>query len=175
MKSEIDSLCINTIRILAAEMVQKANSGHPGAPMGCAPLAHVLFSRILNVNGGDVSWIARDRFLLSNGHACALQYVMLHLAGFPLSMDDLKAFRQLNSKTPGHPEDFQTPGVEVTTGPLGQGIANAVGLAIAQSHIQATFSRPGFEGLFSIGRLSFVVMAVFKRESAQKLYLLLAI
>ena len=149
MKSEHDTLCINTIRILAADMVQKANSGHPGAPMGCAPLAHVLFSKHLGLFGGNPGWMARDRFLLSNGHACALQYVMLYLCGFPMSLEDLKAFRQLDSNTPGHPENIQTPGIEVTTGPLGQGIANAVGLAIAQRNIQATFTRPGFENLLS--------------------------
>ncbi|KAJ3351523.1 Transketolase [Allomyces javanicus] len=140
-----DALAINTIRCLAADMVQKANSGHPGAPMGCAPMAHTLFSRFIRCNPRNPKWINRDRFVLSNGHGCALQYVMLHLLGYDLSMDDLKAFRQLGSKTPGHPEAGHTPGIELTTGPLGQGISSAVGLAIAEAHMAATFNRPGFE------------------------------
>lgn len=142
--SEVDWRCINTIRVLAAEMVQKANSGHPGAPMGLAPLAHVLFSRFMHFDPSNPQWMGRDRFVLSNGHACALQYVMLHLLGYELTMDDLKAFRALDSKTPGHPESHITQGIEVTTGPLGQGVANGVGLAIAEAHMSATFNQPDY-------------------------------
>ncbi|RSH81147.1 Transketolase [Apiotrichum porosum] len=123
---------------------RQSNSGHPGAPMGMAPVAHVLWNKILNYNPKDSKWIARDRFVLSNGHACALQYILLHLAGFKLSLDDLKNFRQLDSITPGHPEVGVTDGIEVTTGPLGQGIANAVGLAIAEAHMAATFNKEGY-------------------------------
>ncbi|KAJ2450956.1 Transketolase, partial [Coemansia sp. RSA 2424] len=140
----IDQLSINTIRVLAADMVQAANSGHPGAPMGCAPMAHVLFTRFLRANPSNSKWLNRDRFVLSNGHGCALQYVLLHLMGYKVTMDDLKNFRQLGSKTPGHPENTHTDGIEVTTGPLGQGISNAVGMAIAERHLAATFNRPGF-------------------------------
>ncbi|KAF9586689.1 Transketolase [Lunasporangiospora selenospora] len=143
-----DTLAINTIRVLAADTVFKSNSGHPGAPMGCAPMAHLLFSRYMNYNPKNPCWANRDRFVLSNGHACALQYIMLHLTGSPLTMDDLKNFRQLNSKTPGHPESHLTVGIEVTTGPLGQGFSNAVGLAIGEAHMAATFNKPGYE-LFS--------------------------
>ncbi|CAO3591747.1 unnamed protein product [Absidia cylindrospora] len=141
----IDSLCINTIRTLAADVVRGANSGHPGAPMGCAPMAHVLFKEFMIANPKESHWPNRDRFVLSNGHACALQYILLHLLGYKLTMDDLKLFRHVNSKTPGHPERGHTDGIEVTTGPLGQGISNAVGLAIAQEHLAATFNKPGFD------------------------------
>ncbi|GLB35310.1 putative transketolase, thiamine diphosphate binding domain [Lyophyllum shimeji] len=140
-----DDVAIATIRTLAADVVGKANSGHPGAPMGMAPVAHVLFSRFLNANPKNSKWFNRDRFVLSNGHACALQYVLLHLLGYKLSMDDLKAFRQIDSKTPGHPEAGHTDGIEVTTGPLGQGFANGVGLAIAQAHLSAVYNREGFD------------------------------
>ncbi|KAJ2054117.1 Transketolase [Coemansia sp. RSA 922] len=140
----INQLSINTIRVLAADMVQAANSGHPGAPMGCAPMAHVLFTRFLTANPKNSKWLNRDRFVLSNGHGCALQYVLLHLMGYKVTMDDLKNFRQLGSKTPGHPENTHTDGIEVTTGPLGQGISNAVGMAIAERHLAATFNKPGF-------------------------------
>ncbi|KAJ1985503.1 Transketolase [Dimargaris cristalligena] len=140
----IDSLAVNTIRTLAADVVQKANSGHPGAPMGCAPMAHVLFSRFINANPKNSQWYNRDRFVLSNGHACALQYILHHLMGYKVSMNDLKDFRQMDSCTPGHPENTHTDGIEVTTGPLGQGIANAVGIAAAEAHMAATFNRPGF-------------------------------
>ncbi|BGP14151.1 hypothetical protein JCM10213_002448 [Rhodosporidiobolus nylandii] len=139
-----DLKAINTIRTLALDTVNKANSGHPGAPMGMAPAAHVLFSRFFNCNPKNPEWVNRDRFVLSNGHACALQYVLLHLLGYAVSLDDLKQFRQLDSITPGHPELGVTPGIEVTTGPLGQGFANAVGLAIAQAHLGATFNKDGF-------------------------------
>ncbi|TPX61948.1 hypothetical protein PhCBS80983_g00830 [Powellomyces hirtus] len=143
---DIDTLAINTIRTLAPDVVQKANSGHPGAPMGCAPMAHVLFSRFITANPKNPNWINRDRFVLSNGHGCALLYIMLHLMGHNISMEDLKSFRQVGSKTPGHPEaNHGVTGIEVTTGPLGQGIASAVGLAIAEAHLAATFNKPKYE------------------------------
>ena len=128
-----DQQCIDTIRVLSADVVQGANSGHPGAPMGCAPMAHVLWSNVMRYAPSQPDWINRARFVLSNGHACALQYIMLHLTGYDLSVDDLKAFRKIESKTPGHPENFATAGVEVATGPLGQGLSNAVGLAMSES------------------------------------------
>lgn len=140
--TEIDKLAVSTIRLLAVDEVAKANSGHPGAPLGMAPAAHVLWSQ-MNINPKNPEWINRDRFVLSNGHAVALLYAMLHLTGYPLSIEDLKQFRQLGSKTPGHPEN-ETPGIEVTTGPLGQGICNGVGLAIAQANLAATYNKPGF-------------------------------
>ncbi|OWB72529.1 hypothetical protein B5S31_g2244 [[Candida] boidinii] len=140
--SDINTLAINTIRVLAVDTVAKANSGHPGAPMGMAPAAHALFTQ-MKFNPKNPDWLNRDRFVLSNGHACALLYSLLHLFGYDYTLDDLKNFRQLNSKTPGHPE-AELPGVEVTTGPLGQGISNAVGLAIAQQHIAARFNRPNY-------------------------------
>ncbi|KAI8096564.1 transketolase [Halteromyces radiatus] len=145
MVKSIEQQAIDTVRVLAADVVRGANSGHPGAPMGCAPMAHVLFNNHITVNPKNTKFINRDRFVLSNGHGCALQYVYWHLLGFDVSMDDLKQFRQLGSKTPGHPESNDTPGVEVTTGPLGQGIANAVGLAAAEAHYAATFNKPGYE------------------------------
>ncbi|KAF8326391.1 putative transketolase [Cantharellus anzutake] len=138
----LDLKSIDTIRALAADVVAKANSGHPGAPMGLAAAAHVLWSRFLKANPKDSKWFARDRFVLSNG--CALQYIILHLLGYKLTLDDLKAFRQVDSKTPGHPEYHHTDGVEVTTGPLGQGFSNAVGFAIAEAHLAATFNKEGF-------------------------------
>ncbi|KAF9228017.1 transketolase [Gyrodon lividus] len=140
-----DANCIATIRTLAADVVGKANSGHPGAPMGMAPVAHILFTRFFNANPKNSKWFNRDRFVLSNGHACALQYILLHLLGYKLSMDDLKAFRQLDSLTPGHPEAHHTDGIEVTTGPLGQGFANGVGLAMAQAHLAAVYNRDKYD------------------------------
>lgn len=140
---ELDILAINTLRALSIDASFKANSGHPGAPMGLAPLAHVLFRKMQFNPITNKTWINRDRFVLSNGHACSLLYALLHLYGYDISVDDLKAFRQLGSKTCGHPEAHVTPGVEVTTGPLGQGFANALGLAIAQAHMAATYNRPG--------------------------------
>ncbi|KAJ7581072.1 transketolase [Mycena floridula] len=140
-----DDKAIATIRTLAGDVVAKANSGHPGAPLGMAPVAHVLFSRFVNANPKNSKWFNRDRFVLSNGHACALQYILLHLLGYKLSIDDLKAFRQLDSLTPGHPEAGHTDGIEVTTGPLGQGFANGVGLAIAEAHLTAVYNKDGFE------------------------------
>jgi len=143
--SELAEKCIRNIRVLAAEVVEKANSGHPGAPMGCAPMAHLLWGEFMNYNPSAPNWSNRDRFILSNGHACALLYSMLHLSGYAISMDDLKQFRQLDSITPGHPENFATPGVEVSTGPLGQGISNAVGFAIAERQLAATYNREGYD------------------------------
>ncbi|HEY3874550.1 MAG TPA: transketolase [Candidatus Kapabacteria bacterium] len=141
-KEELDQLCVNTIRFLAVDAVEKAKSGHPGAPMGLAPVAYVLWTRHLRFNPNDPNWADRDRFLLSNGHASMLHYAMLHLTGFDLTIDDLKQFRQFGSKTPGHPERGVTPGIEVTTGPLGQGFANAVGLAVAEQFLASTFNHP---------------------------------
>jgi len=143
--SDADQLAINTIRLLAVDATFNANSGHPGAPMGMAPVAHVLFNKFMTFNPKNPHWLNRDRFVLSNGHGCMLQYALLHLFGYEVSMDDLKHFRHVDSITPGHPESHDTPGVEVTTGPLGQGISNAVGLAIAQAHTAAVFNKPGFE------------------------------
>ncbi|KAH8893425.1 transketolase [Thozetella sp. PMI_491] len=143
--TDADKLAVNTIRVLAADATFAANSGHPGAPMGMAPVAHVLFTKFMRYNPKNPKWLNRDRFVLSNGHACMLQYALLHLAGFGLTIDDLKKFRSVDSITPGHPEAHDTPGIEVTTGPLGQGISNAVGLAMAQAHTAATFNKPGFD------------------------------
>src|ERR1700757_3161831 len=123
---------INVIRGLAMDAPQKANSGHPGTAMALAPLAHVLWTRIMRYDPRDPHWPDRDRFVLSCGHACILQYAMLHLTGYDLSLEDLRRFREWGSRTPGHPEAGHTPGLEVTTGPLGQGFANAVGLALAE-------------------------------------------
>ncbi|KAG9776445.1 transketolase, partial [Aureobasidium melanogenum] len=142
---EVDQTAINTIRLLAVDATAKANSGHPGAPMGMAPVSHVLFNKFMRFNPKNPDWVNRDRFVLSNGHGCMLQYALLHLFGYALSMDDLKAFRTIDSITPGHPEAHDTPGVEVTTGPLGQGFANAVGLAMAQAQTAGTFNKPGFD------------------------------
>ncbi|KAJ9637782.1 Transketolase [Coniosporium apollinis] len=140
-----DELCINTIRLLAVDATFKANSGHPGAPMGMAPISHVLWNKFMTFNPKNPEWVNRDRFVLSNGHGCMLQYALLHLFGYELSMEDIKNFRQVDSITPGHPESHDTPGIEVTTGPLGQGFANAVGLAVAQAHTAAVFNKPDFD------------------------------
>jgi transketolase len=139
----IAKLSVNTIRTLALDAVQKANSGHPGLPMGSAPMAYVLWQKHLKHNPKDPRWPDRDRFVLSGGHGSMLLYALLHLTGYDVTMDDLKSFRQWNSRTPGHPESFMTPGVEATTGPLGQGSANAVGLAIAERFLAARFNKPG--------------------------------
>ena len=142
----VDQLCINSIRFLAIDAVEKANSGHPGLPMGAAPMAYVLWDRLMRYNPKNPSWFNRDRFVLSAGHGCMLQYALLHLAGYDsVSLEDIKQFRQWGSKTPGHPENFVTAGVEVTTGPLGQGIANGVGLAMAEAHLAAKFNKPDSE------------------------------
>jgi transketolase len=138
-----DEKRIDTIRFLAVDAVQKANSGHPGMPLGAAAAAYTLWSRHMRHDGGDPKWFGRDRFVLSAGHASALLYALLHLFGYDLTIDDLKAFRQMGSRTPGHPEYHHTAGVEVTTGPLGQGFANAVGMAIAQAQIAATYANGG--------------------------------
>ncbi|NDP22997.1 MAG: transketolase [Paludibacter sp.] len=141
----IQQLGIDTVRILAADAVQKANSGHPGTPMGLAPLGHVLWSESMNYNPKNPEWINRDRFILSAGHACMLQYSFLYLSGYDISMDDIKKFRQLHSKTAGHPEYGLLAGIEVTTGPLGQGFANGVGFAIAQKYMAMRYNKPGFD------------------------------
>src|SRR6478609_2127660 len=135
----------NAIRFLAADAVEQAKSGHPGMPMGMADIAEVLWNDYLRHNPNNPNWFNRDRFVLSNGHGSMLHYALLHLSGYEMSIDDLKAFRQLESKTPGHPENFMTPGVETTTGPLGQGFANAVGMALAEKLLAQRFNRPEFE------------------------------
>ena len=140
-----EELCINTIRFLAVDMVQKANSGHPGTPMGAAPMAYVLWDRFLKHNPGDPKWTDRDRFVLSAGHASAMLYALLHLTGYDLPLDEIKRFRQWGSKTPGHPEYGIVPGVETTTGSLGQGFANGVGMAIAEKWLAEHYNRPGHE------------------------------
>ena len=141
----IDGLCVNTIRFLAVDAVQKANSGHPGTPLGAAPMAYVLWDRFLRHNPSEPKWPARDRFILSPGHASAMLYALLHLTGYDLSLDDIRQFRQWGSKTPGHPEFGLTPGIETTTGPLGQGFANGVGMAIAERWLAENYNRPGYE------------------------------
>lgn len=142
---KLEELAINTVRTLSIDAVQKANSGHPGMPMGAAPMGHVLYSHYMKFNPKNPHWANRDRFILSAGHGCMLQYSLLHLTGFNVTMDDLKSFRQLNSKTAGHPEYGLIDGVDVTTGPLGQGFANGVGFAIAQKHLAARYNRPGYD------------------------------
>jgi transketolase len=144
MSAELDQLCINTIRFLSVDAVQKANSGHPGLPMGAAPMAYILWTRFLRYNPTDPAWPDRDRFVLSGGHGSMLLYSLLHLTGYDLSLDDLKNFRQWGSKTPGHPEHGLAPGVETTTGPLGQGFVNGVGLALAEAYLAARYNRPDY-------------------------------
>jgi transketolase len=141
---ELDQLCINTIRALTIDAVQKAESGHPGLPLGAAPMAYVLWTRFMRHNPRNPKWENRDRFLLSAGHGSMLLYSLLHLTGYDLSLDELKNFRQWGSKTPGHPEYGLTPGVEITTGPLGQGFANGVGMAMGAAHLAAKFNKDGF-------------------------------
>ena len=142
---DVQKTTINAIRILSAEAIEKAKSGHPGLPMGCAPIAYTLFQNFLKFNAKDLTWQNRDRFILSAGHGSALYYSLLHLYGMGLTMEDLQNFRQFGSKTPGHPEYGHTAGVETTTGPLGQGIANAVGMALAEAHLAAKYNKPGFD------------------------------
>src|SRR5215813_4210745 len=140
---KLDQLCINTIRTLAMDGVQQANSGHPGTPMALAPVAYVLWDRFLRHNPRNPQWPNRDRFVLSAGHGSMLLYSLLHLTGYDLPLEELKRFRQWGSRTPGHPEWHHTPGVEATTGPLGQGAANAVGMALAERYLARYFNRPG--------------------------------
>src|ERR1700710_3276966 len=138
---ELEQLAINTVRVLSADAVQKANAGHPCTAMALAPMGHVLWSEFLNYNPKNPDWANRDRFILSAGHACILQYSFLYLTGYDLTLDDIKDFRQLNSKTAGHPEYGLCPGIDVTTGPLGQGFANGVGFAIAQKHLASRYNK----------------------------------
>jgi len=152
----LESLCVNSIRMLAVDAVNKSNSGHPGLPMGCAPMGYALWQNILNHNPSNPKWFNRDRFVLSAGHGCMLLYSLLHLTGYKsVSIEDIKNFRQWGSKTPGHPETFETEGVEVTAGPLGAGISNAVGLAIAEAHLAAKFNKPDCE---IIDHYTYVIM-----------------
>jgi transketolase len=143
-QTELESRAIKTLRYLSVDGVQTANSGHPGLPMGTAAIAYTIWTRHLKVNPSNPNWFNRDRFILSGGHGSMLVYSLLYLTGFDLTLDDLKNFRQWGSRTPGHPEYGKTPGVEVTTGPLGQGFANGVGMAIAEAHLAAEFNEPEF-------------------------------
>jgi len=143
--NDLDKTCINTIRTLAIDAVEKAKSGHPGMPMGAAPMAYVLWTKYLRHNPKNPNWINRDRFILSAGHGSMLLYSLLHLTGYDLPMDEIMRFRSLHSKTPGHPEYGHTPGVETTTGPLGQGFANGIGMAIAEKYLETYFNRPGYK------------------------------
>ncbi|HEY9024362.1 MAG TPA: transketolase, partial [Burkholderiaceae bacterium] len=143
MSDKLDQQCIDTLRFLSVDMVQKADSGHPGLPLDAAPMAYVLWTRFLKHHPANPLWADRDRFVLSAGHGSALLYALLNVTGYGVTIDDLKQFRQWGSRTPGHPERGHTPGVEVTTGPLGQGIANAVGLAIAEAQLAGTYNRDG--------------------------------
>src|SRR5205807_4885040 len=138
--TQLDKLCSDTIRTLSMDAVQKANAGHPGTPMALAPLAYTLYTRIMRHNPGDPDWIDRDRFVLSAGHASMLLYSMLYLTGYPLTLEDIKNFRQVGSPTAGHPERKSSPGIEATTGPLGQGIATSVGLALGERMMAAQFN-----------------------------------
>ncbi|MEX1055859.1 MAG: transketolase, partial [Rhodothermales bacterium] len=143
--TDLDLLSINTIRFLAVDAVQNADSGHPGMPMGAAPMAYVLWTRYLKHNPANPRWFDRDRFVLSAGHGSMLLYGLLHLTGYrQMTMEQLKNFRQWGSITPGHPENFLAEGIETTTGPLGQGFGNAVGMALAEKYLAAQFNRPGF-------------------------------
>ena len=143
--AQLDQLAINTIRFLAVDAVQKANSGHPGLPLGAAPMAYVLWTCFLRHNPANPRWFDRDRFILSAGHGSMLLYSLLHLTGYDLPLEQIKQFRQWGSMTPGHPERGLAPGVETTTGPLGQGFGNGVGMAMAEAYLAARYNRPGFE------------------------------
>jgi transketolase len=143
LQSPLATLAINTLRTLSIDAVQAANSGHPGLPLGCAPMVYVLSQRHLHYDPSAPTWFNRDRFVLSAGHGSALLYSLLHLTGYDLGLEELKQFRQWGSRTPGHPEWHDTPGVEATTGPLGQGAANAVGMALAERYLGRLFNRPG--------------------------------
>ena len=145
MSDDVDLLCVNTIRCLAVDAIEAARSGHPGAPMGLAPVGYTLWQRFLKHNPANPAWPGRDRFVLSAGHASMLLYSLLYLTGYGITLDDLREFRQLGSRTPGHPEHGATPGVEVTTGPLGQGLSMAVGMALGREIAGAHFNRPGFD------------------------------
>jgi transketolase len=145
MTDDLQLRAINTIRFLSADAVQEANSGHPGLPMGAAPMAFTLWTRHLRHNPRNPKWAGRDRFILSGGHGSMLLYSLLHLTGYDLPLEEIKNFRQWESKTPGHPEYGLTPGVETTTGPLGQGFGQGVGMAIAATHLAAVFNKPGHE------------------------------
>src|SRR2546422_1480072 len=143
VNTDLDQLCINTIRTLSLDAVQKAESGHPGLPLGAAPMAYVLWTRFLRHNPKNPKWENRDRFVLSAGHGSMLLYSLLHLTGYDLPLEQLERFRRLGSRTPGHPERDLASGVETTTGPLRQGLGTAVGMAIAEAHLAARFNRPG--------------------------------
>src|SRR5579871_54676 len=143
LNRELQDLCINTIRIFSADAVENAKAGHPGMPMGAAAMAYTLWTRFLNHNPKNPQWFNRDRFVLSAGHGSMLLYSLLYLTGYDLPLEEIQRFRKWGSKTPGHPERGHTPGVEVTTGPLGQGLANAVGLAMAEAHLAARYAREG--------------------------------
>ena len=154
--TSIETLCVNSIRFLAIDAINKSNSGHPGLPMGAAPMAYALWDKLLRHNPKNPKWFNRDRFVLSAGHGCMLLYALLHLTGYDsVGIEDIKSFRQWGSRTPGHPETFETAGVEVTTGPLGQGISNAVGLAIAEAHLAAKFNK---EGSNLVDHYTYVIM-----------------
>jgi transketolase len=142
MNTELDERCVNTIRFLATDAIQKANSGHPGLPLGAAPMAYVLWSKHMKHNPANPRWWDRDRFVLSAGHGSSLLYALLHLSGYDLPLTEIQKFRQWGSLTPGHPESHVTPGVEITTGPLGQGISSAVGMAMAEAHLASVYNRP---------------------------------
>jgi len=162
----LEQRCINTIRFLSADAVQQASSGHPGLPMGAAAAAHTLFTRHLRFDPADPAWPDRDRFVLSAGHGSALLYSLLYLCGYGLTLDDLVAFRQWASRTPGHPEYGQTPGVEMTTGPLGQGISSAVGMALAERYLRATFNGDGPECANSVLIVitAYIIPGIIKRD-----------
>ena len=171
--AQLDRLSVDTIRFLSVDAVQKANSGHPGLPLGAAPMAYVLWTRFLQHNPANPQWFNRDRFVLSAGHGSMLLYSLLHLTGYDLPLEQIKQFRQWGSITPGHPERGLTPGVETTTGPLGQGFGNGVGMAIAEASLAAQYNRPGFEiinhftyGLIATG--SEVTLIVEARQQLQK-------
>ena len=144
MNKDLDTLTANAIRVLSAEAIQKANSGHPGLPLGAAPAAFTLWSRFLSANPENPEWKNRDRFILSGGHGSMLLYSLLHFFGYGLTIEDIKNFRQLGSLTPGHPEYHHTVGVEATTGPLGAGMAMAVGMAMAEKHLASIFNEDGY-------------------------------
>src|SRR5580658_3189570 len=143
-EASLDQLCVNTIRMLSIDAVQKADSGHPGLPLDAAPMAYTLWTHFLKHNPTNPNWYDRDRFVLSAGHGSMMLYSLLHLTGYALPMSQIKQFRQWGSITPGHPESELTPGVETTTGPLGQGFANGVGMAMAEAYLAARYNRPGF-------------------------------